>query len=75
MQKSNYYGQNFNILNFSEYTVLKMKFQHRKRSKIKDFTDELSSKNIFAEYSIEISTNFYSKACKNAIIMDKNSLY
>ena len=59
MQKSNYYRQNFFIINFSEYKVLKMKFQHRKRHKIKDFTDEISSKYIFEEYSIMISTNFY----------------
>ena len=60
LQKSNYQGQNFIILNFSEYKVLKMKFQHRKRQRIKGFTDETSFKNIFAEYSIVISKNFYS---------------
>ena len=60
LQKSNYQGQKFIILNFSKYKVQKMKFQHRKRQKIKDFTDETSFKNIFAEYSIMISTNFYS---------------
>ena len=60
LQKSNCQGQNFIILNFSVYKVLKLKFQHRKRQKIKDFTDEISSKYIFAECSIMISTNFYS---------------
>ena len=29
----------------------------------------------FSEYSIMISWNFYSKCCKNPIIMDKNWLY
>ena len=60
LQKSNYQGQKFIILNFSEYKVLKMKFQHRKRQKIKDFTDEMPSKYIFTDYSIMILTNFYS---------------
>ena len=47
LQKSNYQGQKFIILNFCEYKVLKMKFQHGKRQKIKDSTDEISSKYIF----------------------------
>ena len=53
-------GKKFIILNFSEYKVLKMKFWHGKRLKIKDSTDEISSKYIFTQYSIMISTNFYS---------------
>ena len=72
LQKSNYYGQNFIILNFSEYKVLKMKFWHRKRYKIKDSTDEISSKYNFTQYNIMITTNFYSYGCKNPIIRDKN---
>ena len=39
------------------------------------FMDEISPQYIFVEYSIMISTNFYSKGCKNPIIRDKNSLY
>ena len=46
-RKSNYQGQNFIILLFSEYKVLKMKFQHGKRYKIKDFTNEITSKYTF----------------------------
>ena len=63
LQKSNYQGQKFIIINFSKYMkkkVLKMKFQHGKRQKIKDSTDEISSKYIFTQYSIMILTNFYS---------------
>ena len=71
-QKSNYQGQKFIILNFSEYKVLKMKFQHGKPQKIKDSTDEISSKYIFTQYSIMISTNFYSQGCRNPITRDKN---
>ena len=37
--------------------------------------DETYFKNIFAEYSIMISTNFNSQGYKNPITMDKNSLY
>ena len=48
-----------------------MKFLHGKRLKIKDFTDETSSEYIFTEYSIMISTNFYSQDCENLIIIDK----
>ena len=33
---------------------MKMKFQHGKRQKIKDSTDEISSKYVFTEYSIMI---------------------
>ena len=60
LQKSNQQGQKFIILNFSEYKVLKMKFQHGKRQKIKDSTDDISSKYIFTQYSIMTSSNFYS---------------
>ena len=42
---------------------------------MKDFTYETSFKNIFAEYTIVISTDFQSYGCKNPIIMDKNSVY
>ena len=65
LQKSNYQGQKFIILNFCEHKVLKMKFQHGKRQKIKDSTDEISSKYIFSQYSIMISTNFYSRLKKS----------
>ena len=75
LQKSNYQGQKFIKLNFSEYNLLKMKFYIGKRQKIKDFKDEASFKNIFTEHSIKISTNFCSKGCKNLIIRDNNSLY
>ena len=37
-----------------------MKFYQGKQYKIKDFTDETSFKNIFAEYSNVIFRNFYS---------------
>ena len=53
-----------------------MKFLHRKRQKINDFTDETSFKNIFADYSMVISTIFLLiRLRKNPIIRDKNSLY
>ena len=42
---------------------------------MKDSTNEISSKYIFTQYSIMISTNFYSQGCRNPIIRDKNSLY
>ena len=54
LQKSNYQGQKFIILNFSKYKVLKMKLWHGKRQKIKDSMDEISSKYIFTQYSIMI---------------------
>ena len=48
-----------------------MKFLHRNRQKIKDFTHETSYKDIFAEYGIVISTNFTHKIAKIQLLWTK----
>ena len=48
------------MLNFNEYNALKMKFWQGKRYKIKDSMNEISSKYIFTQYNIMISTYFFS---------------
>ena len=48
-----------------------MKFQHGKRKKIKDSTDEISSKYIFTQYSIMILTNFNHKVAKIQLLGTK----